>query len=211
MKRKPALAEVKHWGLRRLASLHEAAEVAATLPTPVPFTVLCPLVLDFHSVCATFLRSYYLSSATGATTAAGTRVTTTVPLRSHRDAMTFAVHRTKRLKGTGPWSGRDEPTWHDSAIVIRLLRVSGCSNWPGVAAAWSVGTNALPHLTTARNYFAHRSESTAIKLRRLSREYSVAPSSEPSTILVQRAPGRPQSILEDWFDDMAAVFGLMPG
>ena len=124
--------------------------------------------------------------------------------------MTFAIHHIRRLPGNGPWEPRDEPTWHDSTIVMRLLNAAGCSNLPGVQAAFSLGMASLTELTTARNFIAHRSDATALKLRRLGLGLRLGQLVDPSDVLTTKAPGRPQSVLEDWLDDIRSIFSLMP-
>lgn len=143
----------------------------------------------------------------------GSRVGTSILLPNHRAAVSFAVqrvHPSRRPPKKGPWSGRDEPSWHDSSIFLRLINAAGCSNAFGVNAAFSIGSQALPHLTTSRNFAAHRGEETAKKLRRLSTHYRLPPPPDPFELVVSRAAGRPQSVLEDWIDDLQAIALLLP-
>lgn len=168
------------------------------------------VALDLHNTCATFLRSYYLSSATGARLKTGEAVSTAHPFADQNDALTFAVHLIGRGRGRGPWQRRQEPAWHDSTAFLRIINGAGCSNAMDVNAAWSIQTEALAHLTRARHYVAHRNAETAIRLRQLSQAYGVPAPQEPDSLLLMRGRGRPQPIIEDWIDDLEAVFSLMP-
>jgi hypothetical protein len=167
--------------------------------------------IELHNTCATFLRTYYLSAASGTWLSTGQRVTTHHGFKDQREALTFAVRYVrKNEKGTGPWRRYQEPAWHDTGLFLKLINAAGCSNASGVNAAWSIGTDALAHLTKARHYLAHRNNETAIGLRRLSTSYGVQRPHEPEVLLTTRAPLRPQPILHDWVDDLETVFTLMP-
>jgi hypothetical protein len=90
------------------------------------------------------------------------------------------------------------------------MNAAGCSTAAGATAAWSIETDALEHLTSARNFFAHRNNDTAEILKGLSSIYKVGEPQRPDALLTIPARGRPQSILQDWLDDLEAVFTLMP-
>ncbi len=210
MKRKPALIEVQRWVVGRLVRLRPLAAHAATLQRPERQRLLTFLALDMHNTCATFLRSYYLSSATGAWLTNGQRVTSQ-GFTSQRAALTFAMHEIRPSRqGDGPWSRREEPAWHDTDLFVRLVNAAGCSNAAGVNEAWSIGTSALADLTRARHFFAHRNKETAERLRSVGATYRLGRVDDPDDVLVSTAPGRPQSLIEDWFDDLHTVFTLMP-
>jgi hypothetical protein len=95
-------------------------------------------------------------------------------------------------------------------MFIRLVNAANCSNAAGVNAAWSIGTRALADLTRARHFFAHRNEETAARLRSIGVSARLGRLSDPADVLVSVAPGRPQVLIEDWFDDLHTVFMLMP-
>ncbi|MDQ4044150.1 MAG: hypothetical protein M3173_01680 [Chloroflexota bacterium] len=168
--------------------------------------------IDALNVSAAFLRAYFLSSATQAWLQDGTRVAVGTPFPNANAALTQAIHweYPRRSTKQGPWVARDEPTWHDPAVLIRLLHRSGCSNADGAGAALSIGSPALKHLATFRNFVAHRGEETAVKVRRLGWDYLVGMHRDPIDVVLAFGPGRPQTVIEDWLDDLHAIFGLMP-
>jgi hypothetical protein len=209
MKRKPSMIEVQRWVVGRLVRLRPLATRAAALAPSERQRLLTFVTIDLHNTCANFLRSYYLSSTTGAWLTTGQRVTSQ-GFTSQHDALTFAMHTTGRSHGSGPWRRRDEPAWHDTTMFIRLVNAAKCSNAAGVNAAWSIGTGALADLTRARHFFAHRNEETAARLRSIGVTARLGRLSDPADVLVSVPPGRPQVLLEDWFDDLHTVFMLMP-
>jgi hypothetical protein len=79
-----------------------------------------------------------------------------------------------------------------------------------VNGALSIGSSAIEHLTTTRNFLAHRNESTAVKLRRLGRSYGVGTPRDPLAVVFAVGHGRPQRIVEDWLDDIYTIFALFP-
>lgn len=143
--------------------------------------------------------------------ASGGRVTTKTAIRGHRSALTFSVKTERpRKTGNGPWKHRDEPTWHDPNVIIRILGKAGCSNAKGVNNALSIGSKAIEHLTTTRNFLAHRNETTAVKVRRLGNHYGVGTRGDPLAVVCAFGDGRPQRIVEDWLDDIYTIFSLFP-
>jgi len=212
MKPQRRVARATGWVDSRLYRLRPLAVPDPNLSSADRLRRLAFVTIETHNTVATFLRAYYLSCATRAFLSNGAQVANAVVFSTSADALTDAIHREKPWLAhrVGPWSSRDEPTWHDANVVVRLLHAVGSSALPGVSGAFGLGTNAMSHLTTARNFFAHRGEETGIKLRRLGTQYGVSPPSDPSELLETRGLGRPQSVLEDWIDDLATVFSLMP-
>jgi len=206
------LVRASRWVDGQLVILRSLANRAVRLPHPEKLRLLSFATIETHNAVSSFMRSYYLSCATCAYLVGGTRIVTGVNLRSPQEALTDAVHREKHWLGhrSGPWTAREEPTWYDANVLIRLLNAIGCSTLPGVAAAFGIGGHALLHLTTARNFFAHRGAETGIKLRNLGISYGLGYPADPVAVVASRAPGRPQSVIEDWIDDLATIFSLLP-
>ena len=204
------MVDLQSWVLRRCFRLRSSLDDPGGWSKSKRTRMLTFVAVDLHNTCSTFLRSYYLSSATGAYLKNGEAVSAGQPFANQEDALTFAIHLAGRGRGSGPWQRRQEPPWHDTTAFLRVLNAAGCSNATGVNAAWSIQTDALAHLTRARHYLAHRNAETAIRLRRLSQAYGLPAPREPDALLLMRGRGRPQAILEDWLDDLEAVFSLMP-
>lgn len=202
MKPQPSLDRVQRWMLAQVRDAREGCHAAIGV-YPAPHSLTFP-VLSLHAACAEFMRAYYVASATGAWLVSGQRVTTSVRLRTQHDAISFARSTLKSRRGWG------EPAWHDSLLVSRVMHGAGCSNASGFDSARSINTKVIEHLTTARNYFAHRGETSAVKLRALGRFYGVPARREPAEMLMHHAIRRPQSLLLDWIDEIESVVLLMP-
>ena len=159
-----------------------------------------------------FCRFFYLSCALGGKDANGSRIVSGGgSFQTTQDALTLAVHEVKpRLRSkTGPWTYRDEPTWHQIDEFTRVMRALNPSNLSNVLKAVSLTTNVFQDLPTFRNFFAHRGEHTARKARSVANSYLVSTQLHPTSILVSYQPGRPQTILRDWLDDLRIVVELM--
>ena len=100
---------------------------------------------------------------------------------------------------------RDEPTWHDPTVLLRLVRELNCSSLPQVTTALGYATTAFKDLPVFRNFFAHRNEGTAAKTANVARRCTLSPALRPSEILCARRAGRPQSVLSEWLDDLHNV------
>lgn len=211
MKTRRSLPRLTSWILRHVVDCRCEVGRIPLGPRALLVPDLSFPLIELHNAIATFLRCYCLSSLAGAYTANGSRVKATPPIHGHRSALTFAI-RTERpnRKGNGPWQHRDEPTWHDPNVIVRVLASAQSSNSSGVSSALSIGSEPIAHLTTTRNFLAHRSESTALKLRRLAPYYGVRAPDDPLAVLFASRRGRPQRIVEDWMDDIFTIFALFP-
>jgi hypothetical protein len=168
------------------------------------------VTIEAANLWAAFSRTLYLSAATGAVDGGGQKVSTTVPISSVPNALTIAVHYFKpRLQAkSGPWSSRDEPDWQSPNVLLKALQLVGASNAEQVSAALSVPNDATRHLPTVRNFFAHRGETAAAKVRPLARQYSLGTGLRPEELCSSRGPRRPQSILSDWISELRVLIDL---
>lgn len=209
MNRQTSLHHVRCWILAYLEEIRPGVSDIGNSSGEEQLERLTFFAIDLHNACRVFLRAYYVASVTGAWLSTGQRATSAPACRHEIDAINFAVSA-KGLKGSGPWRMRDEPAWHDVTMFLRILNLARCSTAPGANAAWSIGTNALEHLTIARNYLAHRNRETALRVRGLNATYKVGRLDRPDELLVSRGRNRPQMVIEDWLDDLEAVVELMP-
>ena len=209
MNRQRSLSDARNRILAYLEEIRSAYAAVSVAQGSSRLDGLTFLTIDLHNTCRSFLRAYYVASVTGAWLSSGQKATSPLGLRREIDAIDFAV-TAKGLKGSGPWRMRDEPAWHDVDMFLRIMNMAGCSTAPGTNAAWSIGTSALEHLTAARNFFAHRNRETALRVRSLRSAYKISQLDRPEDLLLSRARDRPQTIIEDWLDDLATVIELMP-
>jgi hypothetical protein len=103
----------------------------------------------------------------------------------------------------------DEPKWHITRQYLRLMRQVSSSNLAAVQIALGYQPQSREDLVTARNFFAHKSESTAKKVRALAPSYRLPASLGPPELLLSIEPGQSQPIVLNWLDDLRTSVGLM--
>ena len=149
-------------------------------------------VIESANLWESYCRSFYLSSALRAREASGLRVQLSyaTPIRTHEDALTVAIHRIDPdLRGQqGPWTPREEPDWQGQ--LRTCLAHLGASNLPKVERAVGLLPQALNDLRITRNYFAHKGQVSADKVRRLSTKYGFLQAPHPVELLF--SPSRPK-------------------
>lgn len=108
-----------------------------------------------------YVRNFILSSATGHAVDAAGQVQASAPygFRSRE-----AVRALLMLRQTG---NRFEPKWYRPIEAINAATRLRIHNLPKVAAAIGSTPWPLEHLRLTRNFFAHRSRSSALELRAL--------------------------------------------
>ena len=127
-----------------------------------------------------FARSYYFSCAIGAKRINGTRVTFgEIPDHTTFAALAFAVKISKRKPVLPPYSWRDEPTWRNPSILLRLFVSGDASNLSELNRAFGVATSVFDQLPKARNFFAHRNFQTKLEVDKLARSLGMRTPQHP--------------------------------
>jgi len=166
--------------------------------------------IEALNLWGSFSRSFYISVALGVVDCSGIRVFASNRQRTPSDAINIAVTIMRPgRRGSGPWTRRDEPTWHNPRTLIDLCNHLSTSNLNTVQSALSYQTNVFGMLPTFRNFFAHRNEETAGKIKNKARALGFSPTIRPCEILCTSQLGRPQHVISDWLDDLRVVIGLM--
>ncbi len=205
------LARLQRLAAKRLVMLRTLVEQCDLPSTRKHDPIVSYATIEALNLWTEFVRCYYLSCVLSARRTNGVRVRIfTTGVRTAEDAINFAISRLKpTLKKARPWRRRDEPSWHDPNTLLRLSEALGYSNLAEVRAAFAYPTRAFHDLPTVRNFFAHRNEETARKAVNIARSYGLSTLLRPSDILVSVSPGRPQSVLGDWLDDIRHVIELL--
>ena len=107
-----------------------------------------------------YVRNFILSSATGRAFGIGGNVPASVP-RAYR-TREAASHYLLQLTGD-----RFEPKWYHPIEAIKAAKKLNIANIGNVAAAIGSTPWPLENLRLTRNFFAHRSRSSALQLRAL--------------------------------------------
>jgi hypothetical protein len=139
---------------------------------------------------------------------------TAPPAPSVSAAVVFAIQasapstaktaKTKKPK-PGPISHWKEPIWRKPSALELVVLALGASNAPALRRGLAYPTNVFDQLPAFRNYFAHKNESTAGQVSQFIRGYALPGSTNPAEALATHLPGRPQSLIRDWIDDVATV------
>lgn len=211
MNRRVELGSLVQTATRRcldLTSLIRPIVVPASAADDRTVAFVC---IEAANVWAGFSRSYFLSTALRAKLN-GRRVTvSTPPMRTKADAIAFAVRLTnpRAFRRGAPFGHRDEPDWQQTAVFTSLIGALGASNQGLVNAGVSISTRVFADLPTFRNFYAHRSEGTVGRIRRVARNYALSQSLHPTQMLCTILPSRPQSLMADWLDDIRIAIGKM--
>lgn len=107
-----------------------------------------------------YVRNFVLSSATGYAIDSSGRLPSSVPynFRSREAARAFLLQMAR---------SRYEPKWYRPDDAIRAAQRLRIANLTNFAAAIGSTPWPLEHLRLTRNFFAHRSRSSALELRAL--------------------------------------------
>lgn len=189
--------------------------------TPSKGVHLAHVVIEAANAWALFSRSVFVSSALGARTASGVRVSST--LQTWSSEADVIVDCTLTVK---PWLAkggkpsrvhrRDEPSWHDPKVLEQMWTSLQLSNAADVIQALSMNAGFYIDLPPARNYFAHKNGQTRRVVEDIGRRYGISPvvpftsqRLRVAEILTSSLPGRPQSLIGEWIDEMDITAELM--
>jgi len=172
--------------------------------------------IEIANLWSCFVREHFLSCAVRqARTATGTSITygVTLPPNNH-DAILFALqvvdpNKFRSIRNRRPLRRRDEPNWFEPAAILRLANVLGWSIEGNIIAATSFPTTVFRDLPTIRNFYAHRSSETALKIKALARRSYGLTVTHPNELTIVRWSGRTQNVLSEWADDLKEVCSLM--
>jgi len=213
MRRTTRLKKLRISSLNHLDRLRQHIMVIGpTMPEQIIEMRMSFVVIQLQNLWANFVRAYYLSCMLGTRREGGAVVRVTTPGLPLNTALGRAV-RTFRAGATantvGAWHRRDEPKWHETRVIDTLSVNEGFSNRTEILAALSISSRVFLDLPFFRNYFAHKSDQTSDAARNVSPLYGMAIPKKPSQVLLGRAMGRPQRLIEDWIDDLSLVMEYM--
>ncbi len=195
--------------VRHLSKLRTLADGASQLALPESDRVISYVTIACLNTWANFARTYFLSCTLAPWREQGLQIQCNTAIRTFDDAIDAAMKRCKPLmwkqRQHGNWTRRDEPVWHVPKNLIDSCDEIGCSNYTAIQNAFSIQTKVFDHLSTFRNFYAHRNDETAIKTQKIAGEYTIPFPAHPSEILLSHAYGRPQILILDWIDDLDTI------
>jgi hypothetical protein len=194
--------------IERLSRIVDGSSIA----DPLADRNLAYVMIESLNGWGIFAREYYLSCTLyRARTIDGLASGPPTAIPTERDALIEAVRLLKpqalsKVLAGSAISGRDEPTWHESRTLLVLGSSLGFANFSSIAAAFSYSTTFFRDAPPSRNFFAHRNAASAEKVRRLaSGPPYLSAEVRPHRFLKSLVPGRPQSVISDWLDDLRLV------
>lgn len=200
---------------RHLSKLRTFADGASQLPLPESDGILSYVAIQCLNAWANFARAYFLSCTLSPWRENGSKIQLSNPaIRTFNDAIDAAIKRCrsstwKQAAKQREWDRHDEPRWHKPDTLIKSCDEIGCSNHIEIREVLSRQTQVFDHLRVFRNFYAHRNEDTAMKAKRIARDYSISLRYHPTEILLMPAYDRPQVLILDWIDDIEAVVELL--
>jgi len=172
---------------------------------------LAYVAIEAQNLWGNFSRSYALSCLFRPKRVANGKVTLTNASITTPAAVLFLAAQVRRgAAAVLPTTRRDEPAWHERALLIKLCLAMGCSHAADVQSALSLMTTVFEGLPTFRNFYAHRNDESAEKAIAFARrQYLITGIYHPSAALATPAYKRPQPLILDWLDEMQAVMELL--
>ena len=195
----------------RLDSFRLLAATAQQKDLVLKDRLISHVCINTQNTWAEFCRAYALSTVLEPVGLGGQVIVLGAPgIRNGSDVVKAAMRRFRnRVYQRGTWERRDEPPWHDPKTLLGTLDELRASNLGDVRSALSLGSAVFDHLPVFRNFYAHRSEHTAIKARRIAYNYGIPRLDHPTQILCRTPPQASQAMILEWIDDIWATVQLL--
>lgn len=167
--------------------------------------------VETANVWDSYCRAFYLSCALGTHDRTGSLIVGVTRFRGESDAIgnAIAIAKPHPRKSTGPWDPRDEPDWHQVRVFLKIMRDLAPPNLPQIQSAVSVSTFAFTYLQPFRNFFVHRSKSSASSARQAAPHLNLSPKLHPTEILASYTSSTSDTVLREWLVDLRNVVELM--
>lgn len=195
----------------RLVRLRRAASEALAAPSARRSAGLCFVVVEFDNLLLAALREFLISSLRQARTTTRRRIYATRIFGDEQEIGAYALSvlsiRSFQNKGSPAKIQRnDEFKVRDPRDTKRVLDSCSASNSSSLDNALALNTGLFSEIATVRNFYAHRNSDTWRKVQRRSYDMGFLGIKHPDEMISRALPGRPVSLLEDWFDDASLFF-----
>ncbi len=167
------------------------------------------ITMEGLNLWAEFAREYFRCALRNEMTRTGRILTTRFPKGTSIDNALRQIPTVLRRNPACQLRRMDEPAWHSRRAFLKVVRLAGLSSVQQVVASLAIPAKFTEHLYVARNFFAHRNEETANKVRRLGPRYAILKVQHPCDLILGTEPGRPVVVLEDWLAEIEAVIDHM--
>ena len=164
--------------------------------------VVAYVAIEALNAWALFSRSFYLSCALGAITERRKAVTLTAVTTDPLGAAITCCNNRARPNVASLWHRRDEPTWHDPNVLMRVCGNVGCSIQSKIGQAFSLNQNVFNDLPVFRNFFAHRNVQTSQAARNIASRYTLPSKLSPTDLLLAVSPGASDPVIIEWLAEI---------
>ena len=164
--------------------------------------VVAYVAIEALNAWALFSRSFYLSCALGAITERRKAVTLTAVTADPLGAAITCCNNRARPNAVGMWHRRDEPTWHDPNVLMKVCGNVGCSIQSQIGQAFSLNQNVFNDLPVFRNFFAHRNGQTSQAARNMASRYTLSSKLSPTDFLLAVSPGATDPVMIEWLAEI---------
>ena len=197
--------------LKRLYEYRDLAVTAQGMEDKCRDKLISHVCINVQNTWAEFCRAYALSTVRVPVRRGGQSIVLgDCGIRTEADVVVAAMKRLKsHIYQRGTWTRRDEPPWHDPNTLLHTLGDMKASNIEDLRSAFSLGSRVFDDLPVFRNFYAHRSEDTAEKARRVAYRYGIPVREHPTAILCRTSPGASQPVILEWMDDLWATVQMV--
>jgi hypothetical protein len=101
---------------------------------------------------------------------------------------------------------KDEPTIRNPKETEKILSACQVSNLAALQNSLAFNFPIFRDLATIRNFYAHRNEDTAWKVRNKARAMGLLNISHPDELVRTIVSGRPVAVFEDWLVEAQLFF-----
>jgi hypothetical protein len=167
--------------------------------------IVAYVTIETSNAWAQFSKALYLSCVMNAKTEGRVVVSVVPPGMSANDALGVAIERYKTYatpNSTGQWARRDEPTWHDPNVLLELCRITNCSLYAQMQAAFSLGQRVFIDLPVFRNFYGHRNRLSAAAAQNVAPTYLLPTTLRPSEMLMRPKPASASPVLVEWMAEL---------
>jgi hypothetical protein len=205
------LAKLYHAVRRRLLRIEVLYHSLSNRPMEDRSMVLASSVIELDNTILCGLREFTVSSLRRARTLSYHRISTNRAFAAAGEISAFILSVVNPVKYQNMKSpavvGREyEPTVRDPKDTQKVLSTCAASNISSVQNALALNFGLFRDIATIRNFYAHRNEDTAKKVRTKARSMGVPAAHHPDDLVLASPPGRPGSILQDWIGEAQIFF-----
>lgn len=194
--------------LRRLLD----ASFGGVLSEHVSKNIVSTVTVDALNTWTNFSRAFYLSCCVGAYLNNHGFISTTTPFISFNASIGNAIslyRPSASPRASGVWHRRDEPTWHDTGVLLNCCSNVGASNHGLISASLSLGTRVFIDLPVFRNYCGHKNQQTSEAAQALGPNYGIPATLLPFDILRRVPFNSNEPLIKVWLYDLETVVSLL--